>query len=180
MIVTEVPPAKGAYNLDALVGAVAKEAFKRAADAKEFPEQIDELYLAPWGAKKIYAKLDKADPAATKLDVMEYSPRLGDTPWHLAAAGRRLVGDEAGEPATRESFRLLAARSADAAAHTSLLEGSALEAGGDGPPGAGPRPPRRRRAKKALAARKTLETLTRADAGVSSIRSGACRRCSPP
>ena len=43
----------------------AKEAFKQAADPNCFPEQITDLGLKPWDAKKLYA-LSHEDPTARR------------------------------------------------------------------------------------------------------------------
>src|SRR5207253_3204478 len=62
VVVTDVA-ATDAHPADVLVLFAAKEAFKQAADPNCFPEQITELGLQPWAAKKLYA-LSPEDPVA--------------------------------------------------------------------------------------------------------------------
>src|SRR5439155_19015764 len=73
VIVTDVV-ATDATAAEVLVLHAAKEAFKQAADPTAFPEQINELGLKPWAAKKLYA-LSPHDPQAqVKLDLTIFHP----------------------------------------------------------------------------------------------------------
>ncbi len=64
VIVSEHPESKSA--LSSLLGEAVEEAVRRAADTKAFPEQIDELGLAPWTVRKIYG-LDDLTSRERKL-----------------------------------------------------------------------------------------------------------------
>ena len=75
VIVTDVAAAS-ASPAEVLVLFAAKEAFRQAADPNAFPEQIAELGLKPWEAKKLYALdederkgiLDRARDDGVKVD----------------------------------------------------------------------------------------------------------------
>ncbi|VTR91327.1 photosystem ii stability assembly factor : Uncharacterized photosystem II stability/assembly factor-like protein OS=Pirellula staleyi (strain ATCC 27377 / DSM 6068 / ICPB 4128) GN=Psta_0929 PE=4 SV=1: PSII_BNR: DUF1083 [Gemmata massiliana] len=114
---------------DALALNVAKEAFKQAADANCFPEQITALGLKPWEAKKLYALALDPKTAAVKLDQGAFSSRLNDSPKDFAeTATRVLAGD--GAVVDRRCFVLVAHRLQGAEGHANLMDGVALAPGG--------------------------------------------------
>jgi hypothetical protein len=122
-IATETVPA------DALALNAAKEAFKQAADPKCFPEQITELGLQPWSAKKLYALWTEPKNAAVKCDQSAFNRVLNDSPRDFAeAATRTLAGDQA--VTDRRCFVLIAHRLQGAEAHANLMDGLALAPGG--------------------------------------------------
>lgn len=128
VIVTDVAAAS-ASPAEVLVLFAAKEAFKQAADPNAFPEQIADLGLKPWEAKKLYA-LSLEDPAAAvKLDVSEFDAKLAASAKDLAEPAVRLIADESAS-VPRRCFKLIAHRLADAEKHTGLMEGLALAPGG--------------------------------------------------
>jgi photosystem II stability/assembly factor-like uncharacterized protein len=107
----------------------AKEAFKQAADPACFPEQIRELGLKPWGAKKLYALSAQPQSAQVKLDENLYFAPLGDSPRNFAEpASRILAGDAA--VVDRRCFTLLAHRLQFAETQTNLMDGVSLPRGG--------------------------------------------------
>src|SRR5262249_40853226 len=53
--------------LEDLIGEATQEAFQRAADPKEFPEQINKLGLQPWTVKKLYARCSRELKATQAL-----------------------------------------------------------------------------------------------------------------
>lgn len=109
---------------DALALHTAKEAFKLAADATAFPEQLETLNLKPWGAKKLYALGTDAKAAPVKLDQTVFSMRLNDTPKDYAETATRTLAGASGVT-DRRCFVLLAHRLQGAEGHTNLLEGCA-------------------------------------------------------
>jgi len=128
VIVTDAIAAD-AHPADVLVLFAAKEAFKQAADPTAFPEQLTDLGLQPWAAKKLYA-LSPDDPAAAvKLDLTEFDARLLASPKDYAeVAGRVLAGDA--PAAGRRCFKLIAHRVEGAEAHAGLMDGIVLARGG--------------------------------------------------
>lgn len=120
---TDAPPA------DVLVLHAAKEAFKQAADPNAFPEQIAELGLKPWAAKKLYALSPEAPDAPVKLDLTPFHKRLGDSPKEYAeSAVRVLAADSA--ILGRRCFKLVAHRLQGAEGHSGLMDGVVLAPGG--------------------------------------------------
>ncbi|MDB5312560.1 MAG: hypothetical protein JWO38_6762 [Gemmataceae bacterium] len=128
VVVTDVV-ATDARPADVLVLHAAKEAFKQAADPNCFPEQIADLGLKPWAAKKLYA-LSPEDPAApVRLDLTEFDTRLADSPKDFAEPAVRILGDDSPAPG-RRCFKLLAHRLQGAEAHAGLMDGLDLGRGG--------------------------------------------------
>jgi photosystem II stability/assembly factor-like uncharacterized protein len=114
---------------DALAINVVKEAFKQAADPTCFPEQITELGLKAWGAKKLYALWADPKTAAVKMDQAAFNKQLYDTPKDFAEqATRVLAGD--GASTDRRAFVLVAHRLQGAEKHEHLMDGTALGPGG--------------------------------------------------
>lgn len=130
VIVTDVV-ATDAPAADVLVLHTAKEAFKRAADPAAFPEQITDLGLKPWAAKKLYALSPEDPKAPVKLDGTEFHKALGDSPKDYAEAAVRLLGDDSSSTG-RRCFKLISHRLDGAEAHTELMQGVVLARGGAG------------------------------------------------
>jgi photosystem II stability/assembly factor-like uncharacterized protein len=129
VVVTDVAAA-GADPAEVLVLHAAKEAFKQAGDPNAFPEQITELGIKPWEAKKLYA-LSPNDPAApVKLDLAEFSPALASSPKDYAEPALRILDTDTAA-AGRRCFKLIAHRLEGAEKHTSLMEGIVLARGGE-------------------------------------------------
>jgi photosystem II stability/assembly factor-like uncharacterized protein len=128
VIVTDVAAAS-ASPAEVLVLFAAKEAFKQAADPAAFPEQITDLGLQPWSAKKLYA-LSHEDPAApVKLDVSDFDVKLAACAKELAEPAVRIIADEAA-CVPRRCFKLVTHRLIGAEAHANLMDGITLAAGG--------------------------------------------------
>src|SRR5262249_24544404 len=53
----------GRLASDMLVGQAVRASFKRAADPRAFPEQVEKLGLQPWQATKLYARVETKDKA---------------------------------------------------------------------------------------------------------------------
>ena len=128
VIVTDVA-ATSATPAEVLVLFAAKEAFKIAADPNAFPEQITDLGLKPWEAKKLYALSHEDPSAAVKIDVSEFELKLAGAAKDLAEPAVRIIADESAS-VPRRCFKLLAHRLKDAELHTNLMEGITLAAGG--------------------------------------------------
>jgi photosystem II stability/assembly factor-like uncharacterized protein len=148
---------------DALALHAAKEAFKQAADANCFPEQITALGLKPWGAKKLYAATTGAKSVPVLLDQSVYAAALADSPKDYAEPATHILAGDAAVT-DRRAFALVAHRLEGAEKHTSLMEGVVLarggsarraEANGNADPSAA------EERKRAAQARRRLETMAR-------------------
>lgn len=116
-------------SADVLVLLAAQEAFKQAADATAFPEQITDLGLKPWGVKKLYAPSKSAAEASVRLDLAAFHPALGDSPSDFAEPASRIITDSLTLPTDR-GFKLISHRMTDAEKHTTLMQGIELARGG--------------------------------------------------
>jgi photosystem II stability/assembly factor-like uncharacterized protein len=121
VVATDAKPA------DVLMLHAAKEAFKQAADPAAFPEQITELGLKPWAAKKLYAMGVASPQAPVRHDHTEFHKALGDSPKDFAEGAVRVL---AGESEKRRGYVLISHRLQGAEAHTELMQGVSLPHGG--------------------------------------------------
>jgi photosystem II stability/assembly factor-like uncharacterized protein len=123
VVVTDGPTDETAKTINLVV----RKAFEVAADPEAFPEQIQMLGLQPWGGRKLFVTLDKADPTATKADLTSPLPHLGSSAKDYATSAFRLWGeDQAGVP----GFRLVATRMKDGEGMVAIFDGIALAPGG--------------------------------------------------
>jgi photosystem II stability/assembly factor-like uncharacterized protein len=122
VVVTDTPADETAQTVNLVV----RKAFEVAADPAAFPEQIEELGLEPWAARKLLVALDKADPTVIKADVTSPLPRLGDSAQGYAAEALRLWEDSRCAP----GFRLMATRLPEGAGQSTFFDGIALAPGG--------------------------------------------------
>jgi hypothetical protein len=113
------------------VGQAVKEAAKRAADPKTFPEQIAELGLQPWETSKVYARVMTKDKAQVVLDLTEAATHLEATPRDFAAPASALLAESSAILPSQCYFQLLDSRIAGAETHRELMAGlPALAPGG--------------------------------------------------
>lgn len=133
VIVSEHPASKVA--LSSLLGEAVEEAVHRAADAKAFPEQIEELGLSAWTVRKVYGLGDESSrelkrpegPTLTQ-DNDEPKTRLQMTVRDYAAAAHSLLTARSTQlPRERTHYLLTAAPKATAERH--WLEGIEAKAG---------------------------------------------------
>ncbi len=107
-----------------------KKAFELAANAKAFPEQIDELGLKPWSAKKLYAASQRANDASiVTISTIDPLPRIGDSARDIAQSAAAIL-HHASTPPNERSFRLVASRLPGAATHSALMQGITFAHGG--------------------------------------------------
>jgi hypothetical protein len=114
LVLTDSPDGGGALVAEAL-----HVAFAQAADPKAFPEQIDQLGLKPWSAKRLFGRGNKRGDAQVVFGGEDFSPLLEGSPRDFAQPAARLLGSEL--PRER-FFRLLDDRAgAQAVSLTSCL-----------------------------------------------------------
>jgi photosystem II stability/assembly factor-like uncharacterized protein len=131
VIVTDSPEQQnGGFPSELLVGQAVKEATKRAADPKAFPEQITELGLQAWQTSKLYARLATRDKAQVVMDLTEAAPRLEATPRDFAAPASALLSETSAILPSQCFFQLLESHIAGAETHRELMAGLAPLANG--------------------------------------------------
>src|SRR5262249_12236803 len=77
-------PKSTCFAADALVAEAVREAFVRAADPKQFPEQLTSLGLEPWRASKLYSCCENHAPGGVVLDLTAPSASLQASPRDFA------------------------------------------------------------------------------------------------
>jgi hypothetical protein len=128
VLLTDSPDGPGA---DALVPEALRVAFEKAANPKEFPEQLAELGLEAWKATKAYARWEGKTAGHVTLDLTALSKPLEATVQEFASGPTSLLseGDDT-VPAVRW-YRLIADRpEGSAVRHRELMQGIDLARGG--------------------------------------------------
>ncbi len=128
VLITDSPDGPGA---DALLPEALRVAFEKAANPKEFPEQLSDLGLEPWKVTKAYACWEGKTEGHIRLDLTALSKPLEATVQEFASSPWSLLAeDDASIPLTR-SYRLLIDRpEGSAAKHHDLMQGIDLARGG--------------------------------------------------
>jgi photosystem II stability/assembly factor-like uncharacterized protein len=109
----------------ALIALAVEEAFKKAADPKAFPEQIEKLGLEPWRASRVYGLWDQREGANVVVDTGHEGTRLEATFAEFATGAAQLLAPTPPVLQGQCYFRLLAATAKNAALAGELLEGLA-------------------------------------------------------
>lgn len=165
VVVTDHPDEQAATPAEALLAEALHEAFTRAADPKEFPEQITQLGMQPWEVSKFYCCWQERAGAQVTLDPTAVSPRLEATARDFATPAAGHLADSPYSLPSQRSYHLLESRIAGAANHRDLMQGIELAVGGVA---------RRKQTaaaylspelEKALQARRNLQALAEAPAG---------------
>jgi photosystem II stability/assembly factor-like uncharacterized protein len=115
---------------EALVAEALREAFDRAADPKQFPEQLTLLGLEPWKASKLYGCVDSHTNAHVVLDLTTPSGPLQASVRDFATGPAGLLTESAAVVPTQRCFRLVAEHMEGAALHKELMQGLNLPPGG--------------------------------------------------
>ncbi len=127
VVVTDHPEPRSGNGAGALVAEAMHEAFALAADVQAFPEQIEQLGLSPWQAKKAYVLCEKAGEAQVVHDGTESRDRLEATPRDYAAPAAALLSDQPRSLPAQRGYRLLANRGAATGQH--MLDGVSVAIG---------------------------------------------------
>lgn len=117
---------------DAILDVTVRQAFHHAADPKAFPDQIEELGLQPWTAKKLYG-LAAAAPSTAEcvtLDSTSALSRCGDSARDLATEALAALFPQAQALPTSRAFHLRESRLPEASKHSTLMQGITLAPGG--------------------------------------------------
>jgi photosystem II stability/assembly factor-like uncharacterized protein len=124
VIVTDSPDAQpDGFPTETLVGQAVKEAVRRAADPKMFPEQIAELGLQPWQTSKLYAAVADKDKAQVVMDFTELAPRLEAPARDFAVPAAMLLSETPAKPPSQRYFQLVYSSIESAEQHRDLLAG---------------------------------------------------------
>jgi photosystem II stability/assembly factor-like uncharacterized protein len=166
VVVTDHPDVQVTHcAAEALVAEALHEAFQRAADARNFPEQIEQLGLEPWQASKLYGCWDRKKDAHVTLDLTEPKARLEATAQDYAAPAVGLLSDVPLMLPRQRWYRLLADQLKGAAEHPGLMDGIVLAPGGAGRRQLAEVKELRPEVKRAIQTCRNLRTLAETPAG---------------
>ena len=111
-----------------LVIVAAQKAFKLSGDEKAFPDQLTALHLKPHKAKKLYTGgPESGKDCHVKYDQTAFAKQLLDSPAGFAEPACALFDTL---PPARRCFAAVTSYIPDAKAHTALMDGTDLTAGG--------------------------------------------------
>jgi photosystem II stability/assembly factor-like uncharacterized protein/tetratricopeptide (TPR) repeat protein len=116
---------------DGLVQEAVREAVKRAADPKAFPEQIDGLGLQPWKADRLFASCKDRDKAQATLVSTEPSERLLASPRDYAGPAAGLLSEAPAPLPAQRHFTRSDGGSQKAGPPGDLMAGITLAPGGE-------------------------------------------------
>lgn len=131
VVFTSPPASKSAESTAALVNQIVLRAVERAADPTRYTEQIGELGLAPWKARKIFACLKPGETGTSNLDTTQFSAHHGGAIADLASGARGLVSASYAPPATTLGFRLLVDHIPQELGKRDFFSGITLQPGGE-------------------------------------------------
>jgi len=161
VIVTDNPDVKATgFACDALLAEAMREAFERAADPKQFPEQLSALGLKEWKASKLYGRWDDRKTGEVVLDLTKPCPRLLAPARDFAAAPAGLLAEGAVALPPDRCFRLLADHMEGAKLHKDLMQGLDLPPDGAARRDLGDLPELSAEVEKAIKQRATLRALS--------------------
>jgi hypothetical protein len=122
VILSDSADAKDA-PLEGLMAEAVREAFKRAADPKAFPEQLSHLGLREWKAAKLYAPGDEKSPDTIIFNNADVKARLQSTVREFAAQPASVIAGEGVTPPRRRALKLTASSIASARPNQGMFEG---------------------------------------------------------
>src|SRR5262249_7577698 len=124
VIVTDNPDAKATgFATDALVAEAVHEAFERAADPKQVPEQLSAPGLREWKGSKLCGSWEDRKTSEVTLALTGACPRLQARARDFAAGPAGLLAEAAVSLPPGRCFRLLADHLDGAKQHRDLMEG---------------------------------------------------------
>ncbi len=130
VVITDCPDVVASgFSCDGVTSEAVREAFRRAADPKEFPEHANFLGLEPWQPKKVYARWEGRADAEVRINLTDVSAPLRATLQEFASAPTGLLVEGATQVPVTRSFRYLGG--VEGTQHdTSLMQGTDLMPGG--------------------------------------------------
>ena len=131
LVITDNSESKAAESVaDGLVADAVREAFRRAADPKAFPEQLAALGLSCWKPSKLYGLCDGGSAAQVSLDLTAVKPMLESSVADFASAPLGMLLEGSATVPGQRHFHLLEANIDGAADHNNLMQGISLAEGG--------------------------------------------------
>jgi photosystem II stability/assembly factor-like uncharacterized protein len=123
VVITDSPDLTSTgFPSDGVTSEAVREALRRAADPKEFPEHANFLGLSPWQPTKVYARWEGRTEAEVRIDLTQVSAPLRATPQEFAYAATDLLGEGAAPPPPVRNFRFLGGVEGTQK-HTDLMQG---------------------------------------------------------
>ena len=113
-----------------LVSQVALRAIEKAADAKQYPDQIAVAGLEPWSVEKVYAALPSGQTGSINLAPTQLAARMGRSLADLAANARATLADAPAAAPRSMGFRLLVDRVPQQTGNRDFMSGVSMEATG--------------------------------------------------
>jgi photosystem II stability/assembly factor-like uncharacterized protein len=131
LIVTHAASLRGEDPLGHTINQLVLQAAEQAADATRYPEQMTQMGLEPWKAKKIIGSLPEGQLGSMNLTTSQLAPRLGCALADMAVGPRGLLIDEFEPTPSTRGFQLLIDHVPQGAGAADFMSGITLYPGGE-------------------------------------------------
>ncbi|NUQ62220.1 MAG: hypothetical protein HUU20_07015 [Pirellulales bacterium] len=131
VIVTHDPSARSADPAGQLIAQSVLQAVQQAADPTAYAEQISQVGLEPWQAKKVYAALGPGSHGSADLPTAQLAMRLGRSLADAACIPRGLLESEFRSSPESIGFHLVHSTLGQESERDDFFRGIALQPGGE-------------------------------------------------
>ena len=131
VIVTHDMDPRGGDPLGQVIGQAVLRAVAQAADPTAHAEQITQVGLEPWQAKKVYAALGPGAYGSSDLPTAQLAMRLGRSLADVAAGPRALLEESPLDPPESLGFHLVYGEAAPEGRRDDFFRGIVLQPGGE-------------------------------------------------
>ncbi|HUY90232.1 MAG TPA: YCF48-related protein [Pirellulales bacterium] len=131
VMLTHATSLGGQDPLGHVVNQIVLRVVEQAADATRFPEQISQMGLDPWQAKKVFGSLTGRELGTLNITTSQLAGRLGTSLADYAIASRGLIADEFETPPVTLGFRSYIDRLPQGLGEHDFFSGITLHPGGE-------------------------------------------------
>ncbi|HEV3342100.1 MAG TPA: YCF48-related protein [Pirellulales bacterium] len=131
IVVTHAASLSGENPAGHVMNQIVLEAVEQAADPTRFPEQLAQMGLETWRARKVFGRLPAGQLGDVNLSTVQLAPRLGGSLADHAAGPRGLIEDDYRAPPPTVGFRLYVDTLPQHVGEHDFFSGIVLHPGGD-------------------------------------------------
>ena len=131
VILTHATSVGGEDPLGHVVNQLVLSVVEQAADPTRYPEQISQMGLDPWQAKKVFGSVSGGQLGSLNITASQLAQRLGVSLADYANASRGLVADEFAAPPVTLGFRAFIDKLPQGVGERDFFSGIALHPGGE-------------------------------------------------
>lgn len=131
VILTHATSLSGEDTLGHVVNQIVLSVVEQAADATRFPEQISQMGLDPWQAKKVFGSVTGGELGTLNITTSQLAQRLGTSLADYAIGPRGLIADEFAAPPVTLGFRSFIDKLPQGLGERDFFSGITLHPGGE-------------------------------------------------